>query len=118
MGAGATFVARTTAYHALEAQDFIKQAFEHKGFSVVEVVSACPVIYGRLNKKGDAPAMMEDMKKRAFPIQAFDKLSPEDKKDKYKRGIFRKEEKPEYTAQYAKLKQSLIKQEGVADDSE
>ena len=51
MAAGATFVARTTAFHAIETQSIIKDALEHKGFSVVEVVSSCPVIYGRLNKR-------------------------------------------------------------------
>ena len=86
-GAGATFVARTTAYHVVEAQSIIKQAFEHKGFSIVEIVSACPVIYGKLNKKGDAPAMMRDMKERAIPVKAFEKLTPEQVGNKYSRGI-------------------------------
>lgn len=107
MGAGATFVARTTAYHALEAQSFIKQALEHKGFSLVEIISACPVIYGKLNKKGDAPAMMNAMKKNAISQKAWEKL-PEDKlKGKIKRGIFINEDRPEYTDEYAKLVQKV-----------
>ncbi len=107
MGAGATFVARTTAYHALEAQSFIKQALEHKGFSMVEIISACPVIYGKLNKKGDAPAMMNAMKKNSISLKAWEKL-PEDKlKGKIKRGILRNEDRPEYTDEYAKLVQKV-----------
>ncbi|MCD4795566.1 MAG: 2-oxoacid:ferredoxin oxidoreductase subunit beta [Candidatus Cloacimonetes bacterium] len=107
MGAGATFVARTTAYHALEAQSFIKQALEHKGFSLVEIISACPVIYGKLNKKGDAPAMMNAMKKNSISLKAWEKL-PEDKlKGKIKRGILRNEDRPEYTDEYAKLVQKV-----------
>ena len=111
-GAGATFVARTTAYHVVEAQSIIKQAFEHKGFSIVEIVSACPVIYGKLNKKGDAPAMMRDMKERAIPVKAFEKLTPEQVGNKYSRGILVNIEKPEYTAEYAKLMDSLQPQKG------
>lgn len=111
-GAGATFVARTTAYHVIEAQSFIKQAFEHKGFSIVEIVSACPVIYGKLNKKGDGPEMMQDMKKRAIPVKAFEKLSVDKVEDKYARGIFVNIDKPEYTAQYAKLIDSLQTEKG------
>ena len=103
LGAGASFVARTTAYHVIEAQSFIKQALEHKGFSLVEIMSACPVIYGRLNKKGDAPTMMTEMKENALTFEAFEKLSPENQKGKYKRGIFRKEIKPEYAEEYDKL---------------
>ncbi len=53
MGAGASFVARTTAFHVQEMQSMIKEALQHpfRSFSLIEVVSACPVIYGRLNKK-------------------------------------------------------------------
>ena len=107
LGAGASFVARTTAYHVVEAQSFIKQALDHKGFSVVEIISACPVIYGRLNKKGDAPAMMMNMKERAVPIEKFEKLTPEEREGKYTRGIFRQEARPEYTEEYSKLVESL-----------
>ena len=107
LGAGATFVARTTAYHVIEAQSFIKQALEHKGFSLVEIMSACPVIYGRLNKKGDAPTMMKEMKENALAFEAYRKLTPENQKDKYMRGIFRKDIKPEYTEKYTKLIDSI-----------
>jgi 2-oxoglutarate ferredoxin oxidoreductase subunit beta len=106
-GAGASFVARTTAYHALEAQSFIKKAISHEGFSMVEVVSACPVIYGRLNKKGGAPEMMEAMKKNAITKAAMDKLAEKDRDGKYLRGILREEKMPEYTQQYAKLIESI-----------
>ncbi len=111
-GAGATFVARTTAYHAVEAQSIIKQAFEHKGFSIVEVVSACPVIYGRLNKQGSPSDMMRDMKKRGIPVAAYNKLPEEEKADKYPRGILVNIKKPEYTQRYAELIQSLQPEKG------
>jgi 2-oxoglutarate ferredoxin oxidoreductase subunit beta len=112
IGAGATFVARTTAFHAIEAQSFIKQAFEHKGFSLVEIISACPVIYGRLNKKGDAPAMMKNMKENVLTIKAFEKLSDEQKKGKQKRGIFVNKIRPEYIEEYDKLVRSLRDEKG------
>ncbi|MBN1948342.1 MAG: 2-oxoacid:ferredoxin oxidoreductase subunit beta [Candidatus Cloacimonetes bacterium] len=115
MGSGATFVARTTAYHALEAQAFIKRALEHKGFSLVEIMSACPVIYGRLNHKGDAVEMMKQMKENAVPIAAYEKLIEEEKKNKYRRGIFRQIESPEYTEQYQNLIYSLQEKQGVQE---
>jgi len=112
IGAGATFVARTSAYHAIEAQSFIKQAFEHKGFSLVEVVSACPVIYGRLNKKGDAPAMMMQMKENVIPVKQYEKLSAEAKVDKITRGILMHDtDKKEYTEAYSELINTLNKPE-------
>ena len=107
LGAGAAFVARTTAYPATEAQTFIKKALVHKGFSLVEIICACPVIYGRLNKKGDAPAMMKSMKENILSIKAYEKVTEEQKEGKIKRGIFREVIKPEYTEEYNKLVESL-----------
>ena len=51
IGAGATFVARTTAFHTHETQKIVRDAITHKGVAVVEIVSTCPVIYGKKNKK-------------------------------------------------------------------
>lgn len=116
LGAGATFVARTSSYHALEAQEFISKAMQHKGFSLVEIISACPVIYGRLNKKGDAPAMMQKMKENIIPIAAYDKLDPEKRIGKIKRGIFRQVDEPEYTQKYAELVKSLNPVKGGKDE--
>jgi 2-oxoglutarate ferredoxin oxidoreductase subunit beta len=35
--AGASFVARSTVFHAIECKDLLKKAISHKGFSVVEM---------------------------------------------------------------------------------
>ena len=114
MGAGATFVARTSAFHVVEAQNFIRKAFEHPGFSIVEVMSACPVIYGRLNRKGEPAEMMRFMKDNIIPIAGYEKLSEEDKKGKIKRGIFREDIQPEYTQRYQELIDSLQTKEEEA----
>jgi 2-oxoglutarate ferredoxin oxidoreductase subunit beta len=57
--AGATFIARTTAYHAREMARILSSAINHRGFSVVEVLSQCPTYYGRKNDLGDAVEMMK-----------------------------------------------------------
>ncbi len=54
VGAGATFVARTTAFHVREIFNLLKKAIQHKGFSVVEIMSQCPTYFGRKNKVGGA----------------------------------------------------------------
>ena len=61
-GAGATYVARGSVYHAMQTKNYIKHAIEHKGFSVVECLSTCPTYYGRRNKIGDAVSMMERLR--------------------------------------------------------
>jgi len=108
MGAGASFVARTTAFHAIEAQNMIKDAINHPGFSLVEVISACPVIYGRLNKKGGAPEMMKAMRDNSITKTAAEKLPPEKTEGKIVRGILRQDIRPEFSDEYEKLIKRVI----------
>ena len=60
--AGATFVARSTAYHVKHAESMIKQGLEHKGFSVIEIISNCHTSYGKINKLGEPIDMLNHMK--------------------------------------------------------
>lgn len=98
--AGASFVARSTAYHAKESTNILKKAITHKGFSVVEILSQCPTHYGRKNKEGDAPAMLELHKTNTAPIGS---KALEENPNLTPRGIFVQEERPEYCAEYEKV---------------
>jgi len=51
--AGATYVARWTVFHVRQVVRAIKEGFEHKGFSFIEIMSPCPTLYLRRNKLGD-----------------------------------------------------------------
>jgi 2-oxoglutarate ferredoxin oxidoreductase subunit beta len=66
--AGATFVARATAYEVPVLTDVLAQALAHRGFSFVEVLSDCPVYYGRYNDEGAGPEMLLGMKRRDAAI--------------------------------------------------
>jgi len=77
--AGATYVARSTVYHALELDKYLQEAIQKDGFSVVEAVSYCHTTYGRLNKLGSATEMMLALKDTTISKTAFDKLSPEER---------------------------------------
>jgi len=48
---GANYVARWTTLQLRELEQSITEAFNHKGFCFIEVLSPCPTVYGRLNKK-------------------------------------------------------------------
>lgn len=52
--AGATYVARWTVLDLGRLRRSMVEALNHKGFSFVEVVSPCPVYYGRRNRRGEA----------------------------------------------------------------
>ena len=106
LAAGATFVARSTVYHAQQATDLIRQAILHEGFSVVEVLSQCPTHFGRKNKQGTAADMMERYKDITVPIGSKKKdANPE----LIERGIFVQKDAPEYCQEYDKLMQQAMK---------
>ena len=48
---GATYVARWTMLHARDLADAIEEAILRRGFSFIEVLSPCPINYGRRNKE-------------------------------------------------------------------
>lgn len=101
--AGATFVGRGTVYHTPMLTDVIAQAIAHDGFSLVEAITQCPISYGRQNKKGDAPKMMQWQRDHAVNVEAAKKMTEEQLADKFLIGVLHKSEAPEYTKQYQAL---------------
>ena len=95
--AGATFVARTTTYHAQQITSIIKKAILHEGFSVVEILTQCPTYFGRKNKGGSASDMMELYKTNTTPMGSKAK---QENPDLIERGILHEVEAPEYCNEY------------------
>jgi 2-oxoglutarate ferredoxin oxidoreductase subunit beta len=93
-GAGASFVARTTTYHAKELTRMIAKAVRHRGFAVVEVMSQCPIYYGRQNRIGDGVEMMKGFRDGTAPIGSKKK---EARPDLIERGIFVDVVRPPYS---------------------
>jgi len=105
--AGASFVARSTTFHATESTKYLKKAIAHKGFSVVEILSQCPTYYGRKNKVGDAVQMMEWYKQNTVKIGSK-KLEKDP--SLIQRGIFvENTDAPEYCEEYDKIIETAMK---------
>jgi 2-oxoglutarate ferredoxin oxidoreductase subunit beta len=101
--AGATFVARGTAYHTKELEKILYASLEHKGTSVVDIIDSCPVYYGRMNKFKSASEMMNVLEKDGtIPVARAEKLSAEEIGKKKLRGILYQSERPEYCENYDK----------------
>lgn len=98
--AGAVFVARTTVYHVKQLIEFIKRAIDKKGFSVVEVISNCHVLYGRYNKLGGAGEMLNWIKAKAIPLAQAKTKAPEKLRGKIITGVFHEAEAEEYAEIY------------------
>lgn len=103
IAAGATYVARSTVYHAIELDRYIEQAIRKNGFSLVEAVSYCHTTYGRMNKLGSPTDMMRQLKENSVSLNAVEKLSPQERETKIIRGVLCDIEKPEYTQLYEQL---------------
>ena len=91
-GAGATYVARWYVGHRKELIESIKRAFNHRGFSFIEVISPCPTQYVKLNKAKDADEKGLFHRDRFIPIDQADKLAIDQQKDAYIYGEFIKPE--------------------------
>jgi 2-oxoglutarate ferredoxin oxidoreductase subunit beta len=105
MAAGASYVARSTVYHALELDKFISEAIAKDGFSMIEAISYCHTTYGRLNKLGTAADMLRALKDNTISQNAYKSLSPEQQaaNTRIVRGNFINVDRPQYTATYSGL---------------
>lgn len=111
-GGGATYVARSTTYHAAMMANQIAKAIEHKGFSVVEAMCDCPTLYGRLNKKGAPADMLLRWKEVCVTAVQAEKMSAEELAGKVIIGEFvNSDRRPEYTQCYARVRE-LAQKEG------
>jgi 2-oxoglutarate ferredoxin oxidoreductase subunit beta len=65
--AGAQYIARASAYHAKLSLKYIKYGLVAKGFSFIEVLSPCPVEYGRRNNFKDSVEMLRGLRINCVP---------------------------------------------------
>lgn len=94
-GAGASFVARWTTYHARQLTETVKKAIQKKGFAFVEVLSQCPVEYGRKTGRGTAVQMLEWYKSKSVTLARAKSMPSEELRDRILVGEFLDVEKPE-----------------------
>lgn len=100
--AGATYGARATVYHNQLLTKLIMNAYNNRGFSIVEVISQCPISYGRRNKLKTPADMLKWQKDHAVMIGK----KPVHEEDFVIGEIFKKDA-PEFTAQYAEMRRRL-----------
>jgi 2-oxoglutarate/2-oxoacid ferredoxin oxidoreductase subunit beta len=112
--AGASYVARSSIYNVNQGERFIKKALSKKGFSVVEMISDCPISFGRMNKLRTPIQMMDWIKSISVSKKEWDKLSAEEKKDKIPMGEFLDICIPEYTEKYQEV--CAIAQQGGGNE--
>ncbi|MCL4408587.1 MAG: 2-oxoacid:ferredoxin oxidoreductase subunit beta [Thermotogae bacterium] len=105
--AGATYIARATTYHYMLMVKYIQKAIAHEGMSVVDAVTQCPTYYGRYNKSGDAPGMMQYFKESGISVEKAKSLDQKALEEKIIIGEFVDIQKPGYVSEYNKLRENL-----------
>ncbi len=96
---GAPFVARWTSLHVRQLRRALERAFEVDGFAFVEVISPCPVGFGRKNRFEDALDEMRHFRERAIVNHEADLRKVAitmRKEDAIVLGNFVDEERPSY----------------------
>ena len=97
--AGATYVARWTTAHVFQLKNTFKKMALRKGFSFLEVVSQCPVLFGRYNEFGNPWSMLEYFMKNSKIVRGEEYI--EEASIEFGKpilvGEFLEREAPEYT---------------------
>lgn len=109
--AGATYVGRTTVYHTPQMEKMIGEAIAHKGFSLVEAISNCHTYFGRLNRQGDAVAMINSFKDNAVTTARAAKMTPEELAGKIIIGKVHEADKTEFCEEYQHMIDTRVKKE-------
>jgi 2-oxoglutarate ferredoxin oxidoreductase subunit beta len=124
LASGATYVARTTVAHPRTFIKYFKKAINHKGTSVIEVITPCVTYFGRknLNNLGfngeegnlmDTGGKMIDwIKRNSVRINQAKFMTENDLLNKYIIGEFRYDpNKPEYSDEYKKIQEISMREE-------
>ena len=77
IAAGAAYSARWTTAHPKELKDSVKKALQLNGFRFIEVVTQCPVGFGRRSGFGDAGAILKKFREKAVSVEESGTLGPD-----------------------------------------
>jgi 2-oxoglutarate ferredoxin oxidoreductase subunit beta len=100
--AGATYVARGTAWGYRQLVDVIAGGIAHKGFSMVEAMAVCPIYYGRFNLTSDPAEFLKVQKERAVPASKFEEGESRTH-DQYPVGLIHHAERREFVSALAEI---------------
>jgi 2-oxoglutarate ferredoxin oxidoreductase subunit beta len=94
VAAGAAYSARWTTAHLRELKDAMKEALQLRGFRFIEVVTQCPVGFGRRAGFKDVGEMLQYFRDRAVPIADARTMGEEELKGKITVGELGRRQRP------------------------
>ncbi|MFQ6060372.1 MAG: thiamine pyrophosphate-dependent enzyme [Thermoplasmata archaeon] len=95
--AGANYVARWTTYHVFPLMESIQKAMRKEGFSFVEILTQCPIGYGKRVGMRTAQDFLKFFKENTVNSLKAKDMSPEELKDKIIIGKIVERNRKEFT---------------------
>lgn len=93
--AGATYVSRWSTVKPLQTIKSMKKALQHRGFSLVEILSQCPTNFGRYSlKTGDPVKVLQWIESKSILKTEAENKSEEELKERFVLGEFVNVSKP------------------------
>ncbi len=111
--AGSVFVARSAVYHVKLTEKLISKAINKRGFAVLEIISQCPVQYGRRAGLSSAVEMMKWQRDNTVTVEKAEGLSEEELRGKIRIGVLVDKEALTYQERLESLRESLREQVGA-----
>ena len=104
IASGASFVARETMLDPKKLEKTMIKAMQHKGFSMMEVLSNCHINLGRKNKMLSAMENLEWIDSISMPKKKYDALSEEEQLNILPTGVLKQDlEVREYCDMYKEI---------------
>lgn len=110
--AGATYVARSTAYHVKHMERMIKGGLAHKGFSVIEILEDCPTAYGRRNNLRTPVEMLKRWKENTVTFEKAETQNEEELAGKILIGKYYEVERPDFIEEYNRMVRATLEAKG------
>jgi len=105
--AGANYVARWTTYHIRKLIGSMKKALQKKGFSLIEIVSQCPVSYGRRVGLRDGVAFMQYFKENSVGLKKAASMSEDELEGKIVVGKLIERDRIEFTESLRRINERV-----------
>jgi 2-oxoglutarate ferredoxin oxidoreductase subunit beta len=96
--AGGTYVARWTTFHAFQLMESMQYAIANDGFGFIEIMSQCPVSYGRRAGMPDAVSCLKWMKEKSIHVDDTEGMTEEEIEERIVVGRLAHRERAEFTS--------------------
>lgn len=96
--AGANYVSRWTTYHVFPLVKAMKEALRVKGFSFVEIISQCPVSYGKLVKMRKGSDFLKQYREQSVNVNKAADMSDEELEEKIVVGKLQEKNREEFVS--------------------